>query len=173
MTTEVLEKTIVPNESKILSVTESVTDSQKVSPVAKQINVTTCCQCGRVIGYEDYLVWYTPNSPINGRRHRQAAIVCIDCYHPDYSENPKICVFCGRPFYAYCTGNGKNRRYCTDRCHAADVKQQRSKIPKVDKTHICVCHSCGHEFKSIRSDSSYCSNACRQKVYRQKSEVSK
>ena len=52
---------------------------------------------------------------------------------------------CGRPFYAYCTGNGKNRRYCTDRCHAADVKQQRSKIPKVDKTHICVCHSCGHE----------------------------
>ena len=82
MTTEVLEKTIVPNESKILSVTESVTDSQKVSPVAKQINVTTCCQCGRVIGYEDYLVWYTPNSPINGRRYNKlkglfASIVII------------------------------------------------------------------------------------------------
>jgi hypothetical protein len=157
--------------SNNLSVTNSVTDNQKVPSGTKERDMPPVCHdCGRVIEDSEPLAWYTLSVP--GRKYRQAATRCMDCcgseeylYFHDHEEL-KECAYCGRHFFGLCTANGKNRRYCTTRCYLADIRDARSHLPKVDKSHVCECQLCHHEFKSKRSDGVYCSNACRQKMYR-------
>ena len=81
-------------------------------------------------------------------------------YHP---VRKIICKGCGREFYT----NIETKKYCLyglcgNRGYQKELSQKRLEARK-DR----VCKVCGKVFTPQRSDGVYCSNACRQKAYRQ------
>ena len=74
-----------------------------------------------------------------------------------------ICKGCGRDFYTLI----ETKKYCYyglcgNRGYQKDLKQWR-----LEKRQNRVCKGCGKTFTPKRSDAVYCSNACRQRAYRQ------
>ena len=74
-----------------------------------------------------------------------------------------ICKGCGREFYT----NIETKKYCLyglcgNRGYQKELSQKRREALQ-DR----VCKVCGKVFTPTRSDCIYCSNACRQKAYRQ------
>ena len=81
-------------------------------------------------------------------------------YHP---VRKIICKGCGREFYT----NIETKKYCLyglcgNRGYQKELSQKRLEA-RQDR----VCKVCGKIFTPTRSDCIYCSNACRQKAYRQ------
>ena len=62
----------------------------------------------------------------------------------------------------------RNRKYCSfQTCGHKMLNLRKSLKKRADHgTYTCVC--CGEQFLPIRADARYCSNACRQKGYRQR-----
>jgi hypothetical protein len=71
------------------------------------------------------------------------------------------CWRCGRTVY-YC--GPWPGRYCTAECRRAVRQQRRRQRPAT-----ADCASCGQPYTPSRSDAAYCSPACRQRAYRQRS----
>ena len=74
-----------------------------------------------------------------------------------------ICKGCGRVFYTRIV----SKKYCYyhlcgNRGYQKDLKRRR-----LEKRQNRVCKGCGKTFTPKRSDAVYCSNACRQRAYRQ------
>jgi hypothetical protein len=74
-----------------------------------------------------------------------------------------FCKGCGREFYTRIA----SKKYCYyglcgNRGYQKELKQRRLEQRK-EKT----CKGCGKTFTPKRSDAVYCSNACRQRAYRQ------
>ena len=74
-----------------------------------------------------------------------------------------ICKGCGRDFYTLI----ETKKYCYyhlcgNRGYQKDLKQRR-----LERRQNRVCKGCGKTFTPKRSDAVYCSNACRQRAYRQ------
>lgn len=78
----------------------------------------------------------------------------------------KKCQHCEREF----TTNREKAKFCSDRCRVYSYRAARGIQTKQDHLHtICERSGCGNNVPtSTRSDTKYCSNACRQKVYNQK-----
>lgn len=82
---------------------------------------------------------------------------------PDLLVHKIICKGCGREFYTqiptkkYCY-----YRLCGNRGYQKDQKQRR-----LENRQNRICRGCGKTFTPKRSDAIYCSNACRQRAYRQ------
>ena len=73
-----------------------------------------------------------------------------------------ICEGCGKVFYT----TVPTKKYCNERCCSLGFwKHKREK--RLEKRKDTVCKTCGNTFTPKRSDAVYCSNACRQKAYRQ------
>ena len=82
---------------------------------------------------------------------------------PDLAVRKIICKGCGCVFYTQIA----SKKYCYyhlcgNRGYQKDLKQRR-----LEKRQNHVCKSCGKTFTPRRSDAIYCSNACRQRAYRQ------
>ena len=74
-----------------------------------------------------------------------------------------VCKGCGRDFYTLI----ETKKYCYyhlcgNRGYQKDLKRRR-----LEKRQNRVCKGCGKTFTPKRSDAVYCSNACRQRAYRQ------
>ena len=74
-----------------------------------------------------------------------------------------ICKGCGRIFYTRVA----TKKYCYyglcgNRGYQKELKQRR-----LEKRRDTVCKCCGKTFTPKRADAVYCSNACRQRAYRQ------
>ena len=81
-------------------------------------------------------------------------------YHP---VRKIICKGCGREFYT----DIETKKYCLyglcgNRGYQKELSQKRREA-RQDR----VCKVCGKVFTPTRSDCVYCSNACRQRAYRQ------
>jgi hypothetical protein len=77
------------------------------------------------------------------------------------------CVTCGRDVIDLDTV-GINRRHatcCEDCANEARYARRRDRLAKARQK---VCPTCDSEFIGSRSDSKFCSNACRQRAYRQR-----
>ena len=73
-----------------------------------------------------------------------------------------ICEGCGNIFYTMVPV----KKYCNERCcYLGFWKHKREKRLAMRKD--TVCKTCGNTFTPKRSNAVYCSNACRQKAYRQ------
>ena len=73
-----------------------------------------------------------------------------------------ICEGCGNIFYTMVPV----KKYCNERCcYLGFWKHKREKRLAMRKD--TVCKTCGNTFTPKRFDAVYCSNACRQKAYRQ------
>jgi len=81
---------------------------------------------------------------------------------PDLAVRKIICKGCGRDFYTQI----ETKKYCLyslcgNRGYQKELKQRRQEARK-----DVVCPVCEKTFTPKRSDAKYCSNACRQKAYR-------
>ena len=82
---------------------------------------------------------------------------------PDLAVRKIICKGCGREFYTqirskkYC-----NYYMCGNRGYRKELSE-RAREARKDR----VCKVCGEGFTATRADGIYCSNACRQRAYRQ------
>lgn len=83
---------------------------------------------------------------------------------PDLLVRRIICKGCGRVFYTQVPVK-KYCRYdlCGNRGYPKDMKMRRER----DRSNM-VCKCCGKVFTPKRAGAVYCSNACRQKAYRQR-----
>lgn len=76
----------------------------------------------------------------------------------------QICPQCGKEFYTM----NRFRKYC----HLSDcrsrAKQERNEKKKHEHYSEHICPVCSAYFISKRTDARFCSNACRQKAYREK-----
>ena len=74
------------------------------------------------------------------------------------------CEYCRKVLYT----QTRNRKYCSfQTCGHKMLNLRKSLKKRADRgTYTCIC--CGEQFLPIRADARYCSNACRQKGYRQR-----
>ncbi len=72
------------------------------------------------------------------------------------------CEGCGSTFYT----TVPTKKYCNERCCCLGF-WRRKREKRLEKRKDMVCKTCGKAFTPKRSDAVYCSNACRQKAYRQ------
>ena len=126
-----------------------------------------CDECGKPIGASDAVVIYWRETEYGSF----FAFTCYDC-RPRMAMGKRQCGNCKRTFYSE---RNRNLMYCCKRCrdeyyktrYYHEVTKPRriaARQNKRDKS----CKSCGREFSPPRSDSVYCSNACRQKEYRER-----
>jgi hypothetical protein len=97
-------------------------------------------------------------------------------------ENPAPCLGCGRnvshpskakwrliPDWAYDEGLKRMPRvFCGLDCKHKVLTAEARARRRAARADSAVCSSCKREFTLKRVDSLYCSNACRQKAYRQR-----
>ena len=77
------------------------------------------------------------------------------------------CEYCRKVIYT----QTRNRKYCSfQTCGHRMLNLRKSLKKRVERgTYTCPC--CGEQFLPIRADARYCSNACRQKGYRQRKTI--
>jgi hypothetical protein len=138
-----------------------------------------CEECNRDI--RDATVWRVRVR--RGRSSRPLRELCEDCGRRCVEENrygvfaqvgrEEPCEVCGRPVVN--TGNHCNywrsyRTYCSYRCaKRAEVERARERRrAERERCGDSTCADCGEQFTPRRLDSTYCSNACRQRAYRRR-----
>ena len=77
------------------------------------------------------------------------------------------CEYCRKVIYT----QTRNRKYCSfQTCGHKMLNLWKSLKKRAERgTYTCAC--CREQFLPIRADARYCSNACRQKGYRQRKTI--
>ena len=127
-----------------------------------------CGQCGCKIPAQEPVYLVRAWSPAQGRyQHTTRNVpICKRCHDPEDDFREATCEGCGRTvFRTFWTRRPGARVACSQSCrrklHAA---LRRAKSGRREKT----CTVCGQSFLAARSDALTCSQACRQKAYRQR-----
>lgn len=76
----------------------------------------------------------------------------------------RLCPQCGKEFYTM----SYFRKYCQLSCCRNQAKQDRTEKKKREHYSEHICSVCSAYFISKRTDAKFCSNACRQRAYRNK-----
>ena len=95
-------------------------------------------------------VAFTPTPPWRNTGHTGAAIFTSTAIR----MHPSRCIYTKKYCHSYWCGNQANNR------RQREYRQMRRQD--------LVCQCCGEKFTPKRADARYCSNACRQKVYRKR-----
>ena len=74
------------------------------------------------------------------------------------------CEYCRKIIYT----QTRNRKYCSFQTCGHKMLNLRKSLKKRAERGTYTCACCGEQFLPIRADARYCSNACRQKDYRQR-----
>lgn len=135
-----------------------------------------CWRCEEPIGPDDK-VWRTWRSEPAFIGWAARLVVLGPCCRPDETGDPLSrvkywettyehteCDGCGRPMARQ--RDRKHRKYdwCSNACRRNNSARVRRERARTDLT----CQQCHESFDADRSDAKYCSNACRQKAYRQR-----
>ena len=78
-----------------------------------------------------------------------------------------ICAGCDQVFYTMV----KSKKYCDYNTCGRIGNYRLQKQHRLEKRQNRVCAGCGQTFTPKRSDARYCSNACRQRAYRESHRV--
>ena len=81
-----------------------------------------------------------------------------------YAIRKLICGGCGRVFYATIY----TKKYCHSYWCGNQANNRRQREYRQMRRQDLVCQCCGEKFTPKRADARYCSNSCRQKVYRKR-----
>ena len=77
------------------------------------------------------------------------------------------CEYCHKVIYT----QTRNRKYCSFQTCGHKMLNLRKSLKKRAERGTYTCACCGEPFLPIRADARYCSNACRQKGYRQRKTI--
>ena len=81
-----------------------------------------------------------------------------------YAIRKLICGGCGRVFYTTIY----TKKYCHSYWCGNQANNRRQREYRQMRRQDLVCQCCGEKFTPKRADARYCSNSCRQKVYRKR-----
>ena len=81
-----------------------------------------------------------------------------------YAIRKLICGGCGRVFYTTIY----TKKYCHSYWCGNQANNLRQREYRQMRRQDLVCQCCGEKFTPKRADARYCSNSCRQKVYRKR-----
>lgn len=147
-----------------------VTDKEG-STVNSQLAVTSlpCGACGvgieaaaPVINYPFMLIsegspWWFPG---------HICLACAGQLNVTTKERPETCEQCARPVYFLADRICRTRRIlCSKRCENRFYRTWRTGTQDVLWV---TCVTCEQPFQPKRIDAQYCSNACRQRLYRRR-----
>lgn len=120
-----------------------------------------CGWCGIPIGATEPVVRTTVRTArASGRQI--LSVVCTSCA-PHGARFPRICGVCDRPFS---TKRSEHLACCGD--HDLVVRQQQRRLKRKNARGKRRCDQCGDRYQPVRTDSAFCSSACRQKAYRER-----
>ena len=128
-----------------------------------------CAQCGRELNpaepvWRDVFQFYKKRMRLGGMSFTVAP-VCEKCHLEYYEWAPaKPCEKCQRMVVNLPRFNRKHT-FCCKSCEVLYYSHGR-KMAAAQQ----VCVQCGEVFRPTRSDSLYCSNACRQRSYRKRAK---
>jgi hypothetical protein len=136
-----------------------------------------CGKCGRELGAGDP-IWRVMLSHRcwTGTSHCLVP-VCESCgkshdQDPRYGFMPRqLCEYCGRVVVNRATPRQwqSEHVFCCERCKRRYFTK-RAKEQRARARQDLRCEVCGEPFEAARSDAKYCSNACRQRAYRERKE---
>ena len=130
-----------------------------------------CAQCGRGLKPQEP-VWrevfqFYKKRRMQGGMPFTIAPVCENCHLTTYDWLlPKPCEKCQRMVVNLPRFN-RVHTFCCRSCEVRYYSHRRKKAAAQQ-----TCGECGGVFKPTRSDSLYCSNACRQRSYRKRAQKS-
>jgi hypothetical protein len=136
-----------------------------------QENAACCAQCQRPIAAGEP-IWRNARllgPGFFGGWSYTVAPVCADC-KSDLTEFRRAapCEGCGRQVHNEHNFRSHSRTFCCKQCehqaYAAEARRQRAEARGLTRT----CVECGETFAPKRSDSRFCSAACKQKAYRRR-----
>jgi hypothetical protein len=114
-------------------------------------------------------------SPLVCRPRYQRTVLCESC-SPEWLSPGRgdviaqLCARCERPMGYRLTASTMRRTFCSEACGHAYRDQLRNQRRKergaVEREK--VCEVCGKEFTASRKDTKTCSQACKQRAYRQR-----
>ena len=81
-----------------------------------------------------------------------------------YAVRKLICGGCGRVFYTTIY----TKKYCHSYWCGNQANNRRQREYRQMRRQDLVCQCCGEKFTPKRAGARYCSNSCRQKVYRKR-----
>jgi hypothetical protein len=115
---------------------------------------------GGLLGTDAY---HTPAQSFEAHRVKVEHVSAL----PPVTENDtrgEGCRECGRPLPRFCD---LRRVFCSDECRYTWHNSERSR--RTEAGRVKVCEVCGRDFVAGNSSGRYCSGACRQRAYRQRS----
>jgi endogenous inhibitor of DNA gyrase (YacG/DUF329 family) len=154
----------------LLGVTDNDEDRRERAAICNaQETGSSCARCERTIG---------PSEPVwrqitclgrgffGGWRHTVAphCEACKSEYRDFFIA--AACESCGRPVH---DERNTYRTFCSEQCrHAGNLAAARDERRRA-RGATRACEPCGDQFEPTRSDSRFCSSACRQAAYRRRS----
>jgi len=153
-----------------------VTDNDDASAARRraiynaQENGRTCADCKRAIRSDEPIFRESRclGRSCFGGHQIPIAPVCLECSSPSTRRQmPRPCGGCGRNVYYERRSYFQRLTFCCEDCHrvaraAANREARRQARGKR------ACKGCGKSFEPARTDAKFCSNACRQRAYRQR-----
>jgi hypothetical protein len=135
-----------------------------------QESASCCGECGKAIkpGEPVWRKRISLGRSIFGGWHTRVVPTCKQCSGEREIRPSKPCEGCGRlvhdvPTYSWT----KRRTACCDECRTkAQAKAARERRTKARGQR--QCEDCGETFKPTRTDSKFCSVACKQRAYRKR-----
>jgi hypothetical protein len=98
-------------------------------------------------------------------RSVEGRLLSTPIFYDQRWQPPEPCRHCGRPVFLNNRRKKPRHIVCGMECRNAVYYASAHRMPK-SSTQGCLF--CGNQFSTRRSDARYCSSACRQKSYRQR-----
>jgi hypothetical protein len=151
-----------------------VTLTQSINRNGRTIRCRTC-KCDIAPGVDAYQTWW--HYGMSGTYGYSKGYSCKDCADKQQRDNPRQydrtrkCQYCCRVVHLLeRSEQGRSDRFwCSHDCEwseAAAIAKQRRHLQRA----TVECETCSRQFVQVRTDSRFCSGACRQKAYRRRQQ---
>ena len=137
-----------------------------------QRDASVCASCERAIGADEpvYRQRFSMGRCLTGYSTRLAPICSSCCVHKHlYGTTGRACVGCGRPVHNLHDLIYRRHRFCSEVCQSKAVAAVARDRRRQKRGLTRCCDQCGESYEPNRADALFCSGACRQKAYRQRS----
>ena len=127
-----------------------------------------CYQCGHVYEPAEPIYYVRVYCYVWATKPFVIVTYCGRCA-PQYDCHEQPCDVCRRPVHRLLEYSHGRHCFCSAVCRRSYYGSlQRDRRQKANNRE---CATCGETFQGTRSDSRYCSSACRQRAYRHRQAV--
>ena len=169
--TEILRAEAADRIRAMMGVTGDDPDAQRRRKIRNAANTASnCASCGRVFepGAPVWRIRFSTGRCWGGGWGTTIAPQCQDCvWQGRQFHHSKPCGGCGRPVHNEADAVRRRHTFCSERCKARTAATA-ARHRRADIRGTRVCEECEESFEPARTDSRFCSVACKQRAYRRR-----